>query len=143
MGGCNTSISSLADPINQFFTAQNAKENVIANLLADLNSIQSSLYNATFYLVSYLNQRLPLLDAIFSNLTNTNSYFISNGNGCSIMGALISGVYNEFCVNFRAQGRQVYLIVFCNLAYSIFLILLSFLYSLELQALKEEEKEEL
>lgn len=51
----------------------------------------------------------------------------------------MEGVFNEFCVNYRAQGRQVYLIILCNLGYSVLLILLSFLYALELQGLSASQ----
>lgn len=128
---CSQSLSALKTAALPFFGAQSTKEAVLDSLTNQVLSLDGYLHNASYYLLQYLTQRTPLLSLISSTSSNT----LMKGNDCGVVGAMVEGVFNEFCINYRAQGRQVYLIILCNLGYSVLLILLSFLYALELQGL--------
>jgi hypothetical protein len=136
---CSQSLNALKTSALQFFGAQSTKEAVLDSLTEEVMSLEPYLRNASYYLLQYLTQRTPLLSALSPAASLASSSFISKGNDCGVVGAMVEGAFNEFCVNYRAQGRQVYLIILCNLGYSVILILLSFLYALELQSLNEPQ----
>lgn len=84
-----------------------------------------------------------MLAETFADMSATPTYSsLFDGNSCEAVRSYADGVYNEFCINFRANAHQVYLIVICNLGYCVFLIFLSFLYAIELQStsIKNDEQ---
>jgi hypothetical protein len=120
-----------------------SRVNTFQGLIDSLSSLSTPIENTTAALLTYLSARTPFLKSSLSDLPSTaTSSYLLNGNSCSIVSHLLTGVYNEFCLNLRAISNEIYLLVICNICYLIAMVIFSLLYAVELRNLSEKELEE-
>ncbi len=103
-------------------------------------NLTSFIMSTDTYLLTYINSRIPLITNTFKNIPDNATYaYLSSGNDCRIIKNLVNGIYNEYCINFRANSHQIYLLVVCNIVYIIGLIVFSLLYAIELSHISEKD----
>jgi hypothetical protein len=86
--------------------------------------------------INLTNIRKDWLDSsVASSIPDGNYNFIGTNNNCSIVKQLSSSIYNIFCTNFQAKIHQVYVFHVINIFITLTILLLTFLYAIELQSL--------